>query len=103
MWKKGISEEGFERIAQSGVERNENKSDFLSPKAWEISEDGKMTVGAPYDTDELDLLGWTEGDGSGSDGYNIYDYFRNGLYIGPDEHGIEPIVEAKDEDFDEGF
>lgn len=31
MWKRGISEEGIERIAQSGVQRNENLSDTLEP------------------------------------------------------------------------
>jgi hypothetical protein len=37
------------------------------------------------------VIGWTEGDGSGHDGYNVADYFRDGRYLGPDEHGIEPI------------
>jgi hypothetical protein len=37
-------------------------------------------------------VGWTEGDGSGHEGYNVADYFDfQGRYKGPDEHGIEPI------------
>lgn len=37
-------------------------------------------------------IGWTEGDGTGHEGYNAADYFNSrGQYKGPDEHGIEPI------------
>ena len=33
------------------------------------------------------LIGWTEGDGSGSEGYNVADYFdAKGRYLGADEH-----------------
>lgn len=38
------------------------------------------------------FTGWTEGDGSGHAGYHVDDYFRDGVYLGPDEHGIEPTV-----------
>lgn len=41
----------------------------------------------------LVLFGWTEGNGSGADGYCIDDYFNDGVYLGPDECGIEPIFE----------
>ena len=37
------------------------------------------------------FVGWTEGDGSGHEGYNVPDYFRDWEYLGPDEHGIEPL------------
>ena len=47
-----------------------------------------------YEVACLKLSGWTTGDGSGSEGYNLHDYFADGVYLGPDEHGIEPIVEA---------
>jgi hypothetical protein len=39
-------------------------------------------------------VGWTKGDGSSTEGYNAADYFRDGVYLGPDEHGIEPIFET---------
>lgn len=53
---------------------------------------GKLEPGKKYDPDELDLVGWTSGDGSGHDGYSHLDYFDSrGVYRGPDEHGIEPI------------
>jgi hypothetical protein len=40
------------------------------------------------------LIGWTVGDGSGHEGYNVADYFdQDGNYLGPDEHGIEPIFD----------
>lgn len=52
----------------------------------------KLTKGNTYDLATLTCTGWTEGDGSGSDGYNVSDYFDSaGRYLGPDEHGIEPI------------
>ena len=53
-----------------------------------------LTPGTRYDVDTLTLLGWTEGDGSGHEGYHVADYFApDGAYLGPDQHGIEPIVE----------
>ena len=54
----------------------------------------KLTKGEKYDTDALAFTGWTEGDGSGSDGYHVCDYFHDGVYLGPDQHGIEPEFEA---------
>ena len=52
----------------------------------------KLTKGTKYDASKLTCTGWTEGDGSGHDGYNVADYFTaDGTYLGPDECGIEPI------------
>lgn len=35
---------------------------------------------------------WSAGDGSGNVGYSVGDYFdENGRYLGPDQHGIEPL------------
>jgi hypothetical protein len=52
-----------------------------------------LITGQAYDIGKLRLLGWTDGDGSGVDGYRLSDYFDPaGTYIGPDQHGIEPIV-----------
>ena len=57
----------------------------------------KLITGAKYDTTTLTLTGWTDGDGSGSDGYHVGDYFRDGrYYLGPDVHGIEPEFAAPD-------
>lgn len=39
----------------------------------------------------LTLTGWTEGNGSGHDGYDAGSYFAGGEYLGADEDGIEPI------------
>ena len=41
------------------------------------------------------VIGWTEGDGSGHEGYNVADYFCDEKYLGPDTHGIEPIFEPR--------
>lgn len=47
-------------------------------------------------------MGWTDGDGSGHDGYHYADYIQDGQYAGPDvTSGIEPVwpVEvSEDED-----
>lgn len=53
-----------------------------------------LTTGRRYEVDTLRLLGWTEGDGSGAEGYNFKHYFGpTGAYLGPDEHGIEPLFD----------
>lgn len=52
-----------------------------------------LTIGQVYDVNALRLVGWTEGDGSGHEGYSMFDYFSaEGVYCGPDGSGIEPIV-----------
>lgn len=59
----------------------------------------KLTPMQKYDIDSLRCLGWIESgavlDGAPL-GYSAYDYFRDGLYLGPDEYGIEPYFEAID-------
>jgi hypothetical protein len=52
----------------------------------------RLTKGRRYNLDKLRLVGWTKGDGSGHEEYNVEDYFRNDIYLGPDQHGIEPIL-----------
>ncbi len=41
------------------------------------------------------FLGWTVGDGSSTEGYAVEHYYdpQTGAYLGPDEHGIEPIFD----------
>jgi hypothetical protein len=41
--------------------------------------------------DNLELVNWTDGDGTGSEGYAVEYYFDGDTYLGPDEHGIEPV------------
>jgi hypothetical protein len=51
-----------------------------------------LTKGRKYDIHSLRFIGWTPGDGTGSQGYNAFDYFSpNGTYLGADEHKIQPI------------
>ena len=52
-----------------------------------------LTVGQTYDLDTLSFAGWTDGDGTGTGGYSCWDYFREGKYLGADEHGIEPLFD----------
>jgi hypothetical protein len=54
----------------------------------------KLTTGRQYDLGSLRLVDWTDGDGTGHEGYTLADYFDgDGKYLGPDGCGIEPIVE----------
>jgi len=50
-----------------------------------------LSIGTTYDTAALICTGWTAGDGSGHEGYHYGDYFDGGRYLGPDQHGIEPL------------
>ena len=57
-----------------------------------------LMMGARYDVDFLQLVGWTEGDcviddtDGCMDGYSYLDYFRfDGEYLGPDQDRIEPL------------
>jgi hypothetical protein len=60
-----------------------------------------LTAGARYDFGRLEFADWTKGhDGSDAEGYSTAHYFgmdadsdSDGLciYIGEDEHGIEPL------------
>ena len=42
----------------------------------------------------ITFAGWTIGDGTSTDGYHVEDYFIDGVYLGADDHGIEPILVA---------
>jgi hypothetical protein len=55
----------------------------------------KLIRGRQYDVSKLEFRGWTKGDGSSTAGYNLYDYFRAGVYLGPDEHRIAPLVKRR--------
>ncbi len=56
-----------------------------------------LEAGKRYDIEQLQCIDWTEGDGTGHEGYNWRDYFdANGVYLGPDPSGIEPVLETKD-------
>lgn len=55
----------------------------------------KLVKGQKYDVAALKCVGWTQGDGSGHEGYRFSDYFdADGTYRGADTSGIEPVVEA---------
>ena len=54
----------------------------------------KCELGKHYNTRHLEPIGWTDGDGTSTDGYDCWAYFgADGIYLGPDEHGIEPIFD----------
>lgn len=56
-----------------------------------------LTIGQKYDIQTLHCVGWTGPELYVISGYHVEDYFRDGVYLGPDKHGIEPqfiIVEG---------
>jgi hypothetical protein len=62
-----------------------------------------LTEGQTYDVASLRFTGWTgpgvyddQGNRNpGLDGYSVADYFRDGVYLGPDQHGVEPTFEDR--------
>ena len=56
----------------------------------------KLSKGQTYNNrHDLIFVGWTAGDGSGTEGYYVDYYFDSeGRYLGGDEHGIEPEFEG---------
>lgn len=65
----------------------------------------KLTVGAKYDISALTCTGWMDNsslDGTAApdaiEGYDWTSYFRGGVYLGQDKHGIEPLFEETDAD-----
>ena len=56
-----------------------------------VGEEIRLVPGCQYDPDYLRCVGWTDGDGTGIEGYSHANYFDGDRYLGPDEHGIEPV------------
>jgi hypothetical protein len=55
-----------------------------------------LKPGQKYDLRALAYshCGWTAGDGTSTLGYDAWWYFDNdGVYLGPDMHGIEPLFD----------
>jgi hypothetical protein len=53
-----------------------------------------LEKGKKYNVKEMlsRYLTWTDGDGSGSEGYSVDCYFDlDGTYLGADQYGIEPV------------
>jgi hypothetical protein len=69
----------------------------------------RLIKSAQYPLDTMHLVGWRRADGSTATddetaGYSLWAYFyvdtqtaKFGVYTGPDEYGIEPIVEIEGE------
>jgi hypothetical protein len=69
----------------------EDARENLTPdEAREIAAEDPSLIYLP-----VTFTGWTKGDGSSTEGYRIEDYFAHGLYLGADDHGIEPVFEAR--------
>lgn len=52
-----------------------------------FAEPVKLTKGDRYDLDTLDCVDWTGDD----TGLNCWAYFADGVYLGPDADGVEPL------------
>lgn len=109
-FQEGECQSGLQTVV--GQEWHEQECRFFSSSIVETAhcpQEGKgigmertmdniLLVGKTYDPEQLELLGWTEGDGSGSEGYSYLDYFdADGRYLGPDAHGIEPLFSCPEE------
>lgn len=59
-----------------------------------------LVTGQPYDVRKFRFIGWTAGDGIDTRDYSLPFFFDldHGAYLGPDHHGIEPIVELETEE-----
>lgn len=55
----------------------------------------KLETGKHYDIRKLDFQGWSNGEDNPS--YNCWDYFYGGVYLGPDEYGIEPVFASREQ------
>jgi hypothetical protein len=54
----------------------------------------KLQKGQRYNIEHLKFLGWSDGTDGDTDGYAFDSYFAaDGKYLGPDDYGVEPIVE----------
>ena len=69
----------------------------------------KLNTGTQYDTEALRVTGWVGPAeliwiapgvrNPAMDGYDAWAYFANdGRYLGPDEHGLEPLFSAKEKE-----
>lgn len=67
----------------------------MNNEAKIIHSNKTLVKGEHYDTNNLVCTGWTEGDGSGHEGYHWQDYFVREIYQGPDENGIEPLFDTE--------
>lgn len=56
-----------------------------------------LTTGKKYDVSKLRLACWRDADGDlllpTTDGYHFADYFRDGVYLGPDDDGVCPLFD----------
>ena len=57
----------------------------------------RLTTGNKYDVTKLSALPvceWIDPSDTIVGGYNYLDWFRDGVYLGPDEDGVEPLFEV---------
>ena len=58
-----------------------------------------LKKGESYRISGLRHVGWTRGDDSGHEGYDLWDYFSGDFaYLGPDMHGIEPVFDDEQDE-----
>lgn len=65
---------------------------------WLMVEEGEevpLVPGAVYRVDDMEFVCWGVGDGTSTEGYLAHRYFEDGRYLGPDQHGIEPVMRRK--------
>ncbi len=56
----------------------------------------RLIKGTQYDVDKLECVGWRDASGriESPPGYDAWAYFvDSGLFLGPDDEGIEPVFQ----------
>lgn len=56
----------------------------------------KLTAGKTYDVDSLVCVGWSNGEATYG-GLSHTEYFRDGVYMGADNEGVEPLYEMAEQ------
>ena len=57
---------------------------------------GEPNIGMRYNLDAIRLVHFEQDDqiATETEGYNLCDFFENGVYLGSDQHGIYPVIES---------
>lgn len=62
-----------------------------------MSEVRKLSAGQQYDVDSLELAYWVDSHYRQTEavGYHVANYFEDGMFLGADDDGIQPVFYRK--------
>lgn len=79
---------GNGRVTRQIVESDADDAPVVAELSRVVTtEPAKLTKGERYDVDALKCVDWTGDD----TGLNCWAYFADGVYLGPDADGVEPL------------